>query len=224
MQLGHNKLSGKIPSTFANFQQNLVLDLSHNSFTFDGMQSVAQKFSLATYSNQAKILLHQNSNALTVSAGGSLSNNTYRWSSVSNTGSTLVATIKGDSVFHPSQSGTYSARVTNSIATQLTLISETFNYVAPSQFASATSASSENALQLNNRPNKFLVYPNPAKDILHVQTNGDAAITLSDPSGKILFIKSINGKQEINVANLAAGIYYLKNNSSGATQKVIIAK
>jgi hypothetical protein len=212
----------KIPPTIANLQQLFALDLSYNQFTFSGMELIAQTFPFAIYANQMRIPVHQNGNALSVSAGGRLSNNTYKWCKVGNTGLMHIATIKGDSVFHPSQNGIYEVRVTNSVATQLTLQSETIKYVAPSQFA--TSASSENALQQYGKTSVFLAYPNPAKDILHVQTNSKATLTLTDQSGKALLTQTIEGNGAISVASLPAGLYYLKNTSTGTTQKVIITK
>jgi len=79
-------------------------------------------------------------------------------------------------------------------------------------------------LQQYDKTNSFRVYPNPAKDILFVQTNSNASFSLLNQSGKILLTKNVNGNGEINVTNLAAGLYYLKNNSTGAVQKVIIER
>jgi len=47
---------------------------------------------------------------------------------------------------------------------------------------------------------------------------------LIDQSGKILLTTNINGKGVINISGVAAGVYYLKNNSTGDVQKVIIAR
>jgi hypothetical protein len=85
-------------------------------------------------------------------------------------------------------------------------------------------ASSKNLLQQHENANMFLIYPNPAKDILHVQTNGNATFSLTDQSGKILLTKTIDNGGEINVTNLATGLYYLKNNATGAAQKVIVTR
>ncbi|MEP6846455.1 MAG: T9SS type A sorting domain-containing protein [Panacibacter sp.] len=71
---------------------------------------------------------------------------------------------------------------------------------------------------------EMLVYPNPTKNILHIQNTGKAKFTLTNQSGKILLSKTISGNGEINVAHLPAGLYYLKNNETGEVQKVIIAK
>ena len=68
------------------------------------------------------------------------------------------------------------------------------------------------SLKLRDKQNLLRVYPNPAKDILHVETNGSATFSLIDQSGKILVSTNINGKGVINVSSIAAGLYYLKNN------------
>src|SRR6266542_1366156 len=223
LELEDNQLSGSIPSSIDNLSHLSNVNLRHNRFTFDGMELIAQTFPFAKYSPQANIPIHQNGNTLSVSAGGTLSNNTYKWFKCDGPGTApiLVATIKGDSVFHPSESGRYRVKVLNSVATQLQLYSKLFDYTAPN---SAVIASAQNSLQQNDKTNLFLVYPNPARDILHIETKGNTSFSLLDQSGKILLTKSINGNGEINVTNLAAGLYYLKNNSTSAVQKVVIAR
>ena len=80
-------------------------------------------------------------------------------------------------------------------------------------------------VKMNNDKIITVVYPNPAKDILHVETNSSATFSLIDQSGKILLMTTnINGKGVINISGVAAGVYYLKNNSTGDVQKVIIAR
>ena len=69
-----------------------------------------------------------------------------------------------------------------------------------------------------------VVYPNPAKDILHVETNGSATFSLINQSGKILLTTNINGKGVFNISGIAAGLYYLKDNSNANVQKVIIER
>src|SRR6266540_1580324 len=71
-----------------------------------------------------------------------------------------------------------------------------------------------------NAGNNILVYPNPAKDIVNIKTNGKAIISLTDQSGKIIITKTIEGSGIINVTALPASLYYLKNNETGETQKV----
>jgi len=79
-------------------------------------------------------------------------------------------------------------------------------------------------LRQYDKTNLFRVYPNPAKDILHVETNSAATFSLIDQSGKIFAVTNINGKGVINVSGIPGGLYYLKNNLTGNVQKVIIAR
>src|SRR6266536_4970515 len=78
LDLSNNYLSGSIPSSFNNLSHLSNVNLRHNRFTFDGMELIAQTFPFAKYSPQANIPIHQNGNTLSVSAGGTLSNNTYK--------------------------------------------------------------------------------------------------------------------------------------------------
>jgi hypothetical protein len=70
----------------------------------------------------------------------------------------------------------------------------------------------------------FRVYPNPAKDVLQVETNGSTTFSLINQSGKILLTANINSKGSINVSGIAAGLYYLKNKITGSVKKVVIAR
>jgi hypothetical protein len=201
--LDHNKLSGKIPSSIA--LTNLdSLDLSNNHFTFDGMELVAKKFPFAKYNRQAIIPVHLNNNALSVSAGGTLAYNTYKWFKKGQPG---YVTIKEDSVFHPTESGIYVVKVSNKIATQLNLISDTISYTAPSPHNGVACTKQQDLLN-----NRFSVYPNPAKNILHVTTNSNASFSLVSDDGKILLSASINKTGAINISDIAAGVYYLSQN------------
>jgi hypothetical protein len=68
----------------------------------------------------------------------------------------------------------------------------------------------------------FSVYPNPAKDILHVQNTGKATYTLSNQSGNIMLTKAITNSGDIDVSQLLPGIYFLSNNTKDIKQKIII--
>jgi len=222
LNLGHNRLSS-IPSSIGNLANDIEeLYLDYNHFTFEGMELIAKTFSSkAQYDPQKNIPVHQHGNTLSVSAGGTLSNNTYKWFKCEGTAPILVATIKGDSVFHPADNGKYRVKVLNSVATQLQLYSKLFDYTAPTN---AVIASAKNALQQFGKANMFRIYPNPAKDVLHVETNSASMFSLIDQSGKILATTNINGKGSINISGVATGLYYLKNNSSGSVKKIIIAR
>jgi len=77
----------------------------------------------------------------------------------------------------------------------------------------------------NNSANEtFTVYPIPVKDILYVRAKGKVSLVLMDQSGKQVLAQTVENNGTINVTNLPAGIYYLKNNAMGKTQKVVIVK
>jgi hypothetical protein len=90
---------------------------------------------------------------------------------------------------------------------------------SPSLFASVA-----NAAQAKNSSKDFTVSPNPAKDILQIQTKSIAQFSVINSSGKILFTKPVNGNGSINISTLPGGNYYVKNNATGAMQKVIVEK
>jgi len=68
------------------------------------------------------------------------------------------------------------------------------------------------------------VYPNPVRDVLHVYISGKATFVLINQSGKQILTQTIINSGTINVANLAAGIYYLKNSVTDQIQKIVVAK
>ena len=80
------------------------------------------------------------------------------------------------------------------------------------------------SVNITNDKTVTLIYPNPAKDLLHLQTNGVTSFSLINQAGKILITTNINGTGDINIAGFAAGLYYLKNNNNDEVQKVIIVK
>jgi hypothetical protein len=83
-------------------------------------------------------------------------------------------------------------RVKNSIATQLTLFSDTIVYTALPAIAST-----ESAIQQNDKASVFSIYPNPARDVLHVKVNGTEDISLINHQAK-----SCLHKQSIRIDQL----------------------
>jgi hypothetical protein len=224
LDLSGNYLSGSIPSTFNNLTKleyfnvtindlsatipslnrlkNLkTLDLEFNEFTFAGMERIATHFPFANYSPQDKIPIYINGNRLSVQAGGKLENNTYKWYK----DSILVATITGNNKYHPTKSGQYYVAVTNSIATQLTLYSETFNYVKSNSVADAAA---------NTLYSRAVVSPNPATSNTTVSFNakGKYTIIVTDFAGRILLSKTgissaSKNTYQFNVSKFARGLY-----------------
>ncbi len=70
----------------------------------------------------------------------------------------------------------------------------------------------------------FFVYPNPAKDVLHIRNAGAAMVTLTNASGKTTLTQTISGNADINISNLQPGIYFLKNQTTGEVRKVVMER
>lgn len=75
------------------------------------------------------------------------------------------------------------------------------------------------AIQLDKTDLQLLVYPNPAKDLLQVQTGnsqaGNASLIITDASGRQLYKKDIVLQQgsnsiPVNISLFGAGIYYIR--------------
>ena len=105
----------------------------------------------------------------------------------------------------------YYVEVTNSIATALTLSSDTIHYSSSSalqQDAIASALSSKN---------NFLVYPNPAHDIVHLYFNGNAnnaLINVYDINGKKIITQKTHLQKgnniSVNINSLAPGTYLIE--------------
>jgi Leucine-rich repeat (LRR) protein len=239
LKLNHNQLSGEVPLpenkikylnwvdiSYNQLTQNANIEFSssifrrgkvnNNHFTFNGIEYIAQKFPKVVYAPQAIIPLHQHGNTLSLYAGGTLVNNTYHWFRM---GSTDSIVINGDSTFQPKQTGKYYVRVTNAVATQLTLYSDTVDFTINNLIASNSLPTDANS----SKPKQGLqVYPNPANSIAQVQVNGTATITLTNSAGKIMLAKTISNNAFINVKSFAPGTYYIQNKDNGEVKKIVV--
>jgi len=122
LALQENQLSGPIPASLGNLNfYNLFI--GYNYFTFDGMELIAQQSAVQkAYAPQGIIPVSISCGKLSVSVGGTPANNTYRWY---NDVGVLQATVVADSTFTPSVAGNFYVVVSNSIAIQLLLHSDT---------------------------------------------------------------------------------------------------
>ncbi|MFL5742605.1 MAG: T9SS type A sorting domain-containing protein [Flavisolibacter sp.] len=117
LALENNQLEGKIPSSIIR-QSMSKITLQNNHFTFDGLELPPLGPSQSmTYAPQSLIPLHRTGNLLSVTTGGTLTNNTYRLYK----DGILNQTKTGDSTFTITDIGDYYITANNSIATQLTL-------------------------------------------------------------------------------------------------------
>ncbi len=123
ISLAANNLKGAIPSSLVNLPYLISLALNNNKLIFSGVEAIAKKYSFAVYVPQANVSLLQNGNTLSVSIGGTTTNNTYKWYK----NGTLVATNKSDSTYTVTANGKYWVVASNAVATKLTLYSDTIN-------------------------------------------------------------------------------------------------
>jgi len=195
---------------------DLRISIYNNDLNFNLLEFIAYNYSRPNYAPQASIHIHQLSNGLSVDAGGTLKNNTYKWFKV---GSTWSKTISGDSTFQPQKSGKYYAQVTNSIAWDLTLNTDTVSYKIPVIQSEQLTTMNDNA---KVQSNLFRVYPNPASSIVHIQLSGTAVVTITNSAGQVILVKTINNSSDIDVSSFTNGIYYIQNGSNGQIQKFVV--
>ena len=112
-----------------------TIDVSGNSFIFDGIESNVSI--LDVYNNQAKIVALNSSmqpvvarndyGQFSAEVGGTLANNTYRWYKNGN----LITSNVGDNSIDIQEDGTYRVEVSNALAPSLLLVSESFEVREP---------------------------------------------------------------------------------------------
>jgi len=90
----------------------------------------------------------------------------------------------------PFSDGEYRCKVTNIMATELTLISEMINPA----FMSVDESKTE----------KIQIFPNPASNLLLI------TITIYNQLGETIFKLKVNSSIRIDISNFAVGCYYLK--------------
>ncbi|MEN9609799.1 MAG: hypothetical protein RLZZ628_613 [Bacteroidota bacterium] len=120
LALSTNQLSGRIPNF--DFQKLAILWLKENKFTFADMEGNdwATKTYQGAITPQAQIPIRYQNNKLFVAGSGDLSKQTFQWYQ----NGSLVATIVGDTTYMPTQTGTYTCRMTHAAIQNLTLESQ----------------------------------------------------------------------------------------------------
>jgi gliding motility-associated-like protein len=162
LDLDHNQFTGDIPVAiigkgieYVDLSNNLFaaplnlissgdiggLILDSNKYDFTGIESIVSNGSVGsiTYAPQFPVI-HVNyktaTNLMSVSCGGTLMYNSYAWYK----DGTLVTTKTADSTFNPSGCGKYWVQMTNAIANQLILYSDTFSITVTNSVTIAGSA------------------------------------------------------------------------------------
>lgn len=69
------------------------------------------------------------------------------------------------------------------------------------------------------------VFPNPAQDVLFIETPENAELTLADAQGKeVLHIAGTNSKTKLFLGNLTSGLYFLTVRSAGTIETIKVIK
>ena len=104
-----------------------------------------------------------------------------------------------------------------------TLATATINYSVPASPNGAPMGIDD------NDQSQLGLYPNPARDIVHVQCMvDDAQLTVTDMSGKVVY--AVNGTHtgtiDLNVNGWSAGVYFvnLRDNDKVITKKLVVTK
>lgn len=194
LYLHSNKLSGHIPEGLSNSGKPLTggmyLEISNCQYTFADIEPFAQlvhdKFEGSPenyafiYSPQALIPIKYDTATLAVSPGGSFGKDTIRWYKNSNE---LVATTIGDTTFAPNSAGLYQARITNAVATDLVLLSDSLyiDYQLPdTSLTGVQNVTGTNPVTISNGINKIVtVKPTPGANAL---AGNVTASLIIDPS------------------------------------------
>jgi len=74
------------------------------------------------------------------------------------------------------------------------------------------------AIHLNKKDIQLLIFPNPVKEVLQVQTNGMAGpsiLSITDASGRQLYVRDIvleqgSNSMPVNISQFSNGIYYIR--------------
>jgi Leucine-rich repeat (LRR) protein len=123
LDISGNHLSGTIPD-FPYMPVNGIFNIYWNKFSFNGMES--NKTKLDIYAPQEALPFTVTGRTLSVDAGGTLSNNVYRWYK----NNILVASNRGVNSFTVSDNGDYRVEIENDLLPGLTLFTDPYTFSA----------------------------------------------------------------------------------------------
>jgi hypothetical protein len=199
VNLSNNLLSGAIPANLVNSDPSKVdLSIGSNHFNFDSLEYILfpNGPAIFSYSPQANIPITYSPfntfGKLSVSAGGTLTNNIYSW--VRN--NKLYKNIVGDSTFSVDSAGTYYVYVNNLIAKSLTLFSDSIVVTA------ACSAAPSGMAVSNIQQTSVTLNWNAAQGATQYQVQHKL-------SGAASFSTTTNVHTSFTLRNLTAGQTYV---------------
>ncbi len=208
LNLDYNNLSGSIPVLPGIYHE--YVDIESNNYNFSAFENTITKYERLDYVPQKTIPLHLNGNKLSVTAGGTLSENSYRWYK----NLIYVKSTHGDSTFKIDGPGKYYVRAKSDLVPDLDLMSDT---ITVTEFTT-----NEPAQQDAVKANTMAVFPNPAKDVVYVDLDkvDQAIIKMYTEGGRFVKETQTTGKRTaVNISGLAAGSYFIEIYSNGITTR-----
>jgi hypothetical protein len=165
LDVQNNQFSGPLPSGFRN-KAMYHFYIQNNLFNFSGMENLPLSTTPPVYYPQAIIPLHQQGDSIYVSAGGTPKNDTFALYK----NGVFVGAQGGDSAFKITGAGKYNIVSYNTIATLLTLYSDTLNIIAllpDSTISASQTITGSQPTDLNNGIFKLVTLtPTPGPDAL----------------------------------------------------------
>ncbi len=198
LSVQNNQLSNAVPN-FGSFIYLEQLYIYNNQFTFEGMEiNVAATIPTFIYAPQDSVLLFKTGNTLVVeNIGGTVSNNTYTWYR----NNEIAATYIGENTHIANQSGTYYCSITNTIAEQLTLVSQ------KKQVTFVASPYPNEQTDLIN------IYPTLCQHSIHITspaTSEPGSLQCYDVSGNKVIDTPLQANHHLlKVQNIEKGCYWL---------------
>jgi hypothetical protein len=101
--------------------------------------------------------------------------------------------------------------------------------IAIAQFDRTLSGSTASINESQNKTINYMLYPNPAKNVLNIELdnllNDNKTVTIANILGEVVLTETSSGnKFSINTSNLISGVYFVTISNKGiqSTQKIII--
>ncbi len=105
-----------------------------------------------------------------------------------------------------------------------------YDYADPSSFSGTGNfclkvyANYNENIGIRNENLNLNIFPNPAKDILHIDSDKDILCKIYDMSGKCVLNKKIRKTAQINISELNKGIYILKITGANIAENKLLVK
>ena len=75
--------------------------------------------------------------------------------------------------------------------------------------------------EITTKQNSLVVYPNPAQDVLQINSPQPTLLQLYSLQGQLLQEIKTGQNTQVDISNLTTGLYLLKDMNTGITQKVV---